>query len=80
MERPSDQQIVCNSRATAKKLLVQYTMTSFVAGFVAGVTIIAIPCIHHVQEMLKENKICYSSGNLVQEPTIVACPSISSES
>lgn len=72
--------MLCKTRATARKLLVQYTTTSFVAGFVVGVTIIAIPCVHHVQKMLKENKICYSSGNLLQEPTIVECPSTSSES
>ena len=58
---------------------MRYSSVSFAMGFVAGVAVVAIPCISHVQEMLKENKMCYSSGNLVQEPTLVACPSISSE-
>ena len=80
MARPFEQQTACSTRAEARKILAQCASMSFAAGLVTGVTILAIPCILHAQEMLKENSICYSSGNLVQEPTIVACPSISSES
>lgn len=80
MEHLSDQQVACPSREAAKRMLVQYSVISYVTGFVTGATVFGILClvnVHAARQMLETR---YDSGNLNQALLLKKCLSTCSAS
>ena len=80
MEHLSNQQVACPSREAAKRMLVRYSVISYMMGFATGATVFAILClanVHAAREMLGGQ---HDSGNLSQALFLEKCLSTFSAS
>ena len=80
MEHLSDSQVACPSREAAKRMLVRYSMVSFVMGFATGATVFAILCLANVHAARQMFGTHFDTGNLSQALFLEKCLSTYSAS
>ena len=80
MEHLSNQKVACPSREAAKRMLVRYSMVSFIMGFATGATVFGILCLANVHAARQMFQTRYDSGNLDQALLLKKCLSTCSAS